>query len=481
MIVSKCPSCREAVTVPDAARSARVRCPLCQDEYTLGEVLERCPPLLEVLHAGEAGTDALLHDGGYELSSAAAAGVTAPAFDFSESAALKPEATPARSATAAPSPARRSKRKPRNPLIEIAKVVGGGVVGLFIAQMVLWWMPFFNLDIGQRDPLSLGRNIGHYVPWIAWIVPPQVRGETTSTDSSGTSGDDTQNKGGQQGSQTASTSSAGGNSTVTASTSRGADNGRDESPFSSDKFTGKPGQSDQSPNAAEPKTSEPVEVNVPPPQVAPPVELRRSGFKTPGEGEPDELAGAIAAAAEANAAYDAAANGTTALRMYDALSEVGSVLSRIDVSKKGQQQAHAEECRKLVSSLGTNKHTGISALAAQRLDDPQRAADGIALVGIALVGTVQSIETLEHGYYICATELGQDGKIVSVIGWGGRPHFSAGDKVFVLGVILDDPAARLIDFPGSGGQAVAGLFSQVLARAETGQESPPPEVKVESP
>jgi len=52
-VVSTCPECAKAVTVPDRLGSdARVRCPLCEAEYLLGEATADAPPELVVLDPG---------------------------------------------------------------------------------------------------------------------------------------------------------------------------------------------------------------------------------------------------------------------------------------------------------------------------------------------------------------------------------------------------------------------------------------------
>jgi hypothetical protein len=47
--------------------------------------------------------------------------------------------------------------------------------------------------------------------------------------------------------------------------------------------------------------------------------------------------------------------------------------------------------------------------------------------------------------------------------------------VIVAGVIVDDPAAALMNYSGSGGPAVCGLFAKVLAKAPPSEEQPTPE------
>ena len=52
MTTVSCPKCSDQVTVPASApRSARVRCPLCQEEYDLADALAQLPPTLIVISA----------------------------------------------------------------------------------------------------------------------------------------------------------------------------------------------------------------------------------------------------------------------------------------------------------------------------------------------------------------------------------------------------------------------------------------------
>ena len=52
MSITQCPKCDEKVTLPAGGhRDARVRCPLCQEEYVLSEALDKLPPTLILLDA----------------------------------------------------------------------------------------------------------------------------------------------------------------------------------------------------------------------------------------------------------------------------------------------------------------------------------------------------------------------------------------------------------------------------------------------
>jgi hypothetical protein len=85
------------------------------------------------------------------------------------------------SSSSRPPPRRpaRSRNRPSggNPVREIIKIVAGGVVGLTIGQLILWWMPG-NWTLSNRDPAGIGARVGSYVPW---LVPAGVRGEPQVT------------------------------------------------------------------------------------------------------------------------------------------------------------------------------------------------------------------------------------------------------------------------------------------------------------
>src|SRR4029078_3582714 len=50
MAIVRCPRCRDEVTGPRGAPSrARVRCPLCWEQYLLSEALASAPPLLVII------------------------------------------------------------------------------------------------------------------------------------------------------------------------------------------------------------------------------------------------------------------------------------------------------------------------------------------------------------------------------------------------------------------------------------------------
>jgi hypothetical protein len=162
MSVVRCPRCRDEVTLPAKASSkALVRCPLCLEEYLLAEALAHAPPTLLVIGGEESGAvapGAQQVDDGYQLTGG---GFSAGILDASAPA------------TAAAMPARpvlrsggRPRKKEKNPIVEAIKVVLGGVVGLSLGLLILWWVLGMDVDMGPV--------VAKYVPS---IVPARFRGQ----------------------------------------------------------------------------------------------------------------------------------------------------------------------------------------------------------------------------------------------------------------------------------------------------------------
>jgi hypothetical protein len=189
MTIVACPKCADLVALPDrASRRATVRCPLCQEQFLLREVLDKLPPALMVVDDPE-------------VADAAPAGEAAPeewvrpAFPDAEGAGFAPlsiETEAARApATGVPRgrrPAPRAKRKPKNPVMEGVKIVLGGVAGLAIAQIILWWVGSSQAWPKQRaDMFELAPKVARFAPW---IVPDRYRGAPSTGDAVGASEDD---------------------------------------------------------------------------------------------------------------------------------------------------------------------------------------------------------------------------------------------------------------------------------------------------
>lgn len=208
MSVVACPKCAEKVTLPPKAPpTAKVRCPLCGDEYLLEEAMSTMPPMLEVLELPEGyqpesevdiSTEAFLKSPdrpavmddmdelkleGSEVGVAVADELT-PTYDEwgptrSTTATYELEESPALDTAITPrelvqTPVRKRKKQ-INPIFHVIGIVGGGVVAIPVALLILLWLP----GSLRRDPLQIGHQLGQYAPF---LVPADFR-PTGSDDS----------------------------------------------------------------------------------------------------------------------------------------------------------------------------------------------------------------------------------------------------------------------------------------------------------
>jgi hypothetical protein len=173
MAIVRCPRCRDEVTVPPGATSrALVRCPLCLEQYLLTEALANAPPLLVTI-GGEVPQAVIEH------SAAEGHAVTAGHdYQLAETFAHSPDSHwgHAAAATLAPrAPAglagRRARKRAPNTVLLTLSWIGGGVLSLILAPLILWW-------IFKVDPVEIGPTVAVYAPW---VVPQQFHGSPAST------------------------------------------------------------------------------------------------------------------------------------------------------------------------------------------------------------------------------------------------------------------------------------------------------------
>jgi hypothetical protein len=150
----------------------------------LAEVLSKMPPALIVVDDPEAAAQSVA-----PIGFGAPEDADAPAFLASENtggfAPLSIETDTARAPASAASPRRRPgvparKRKPKNPIVEGLKIVLGGVAGLAIAQVILWWLGSSQSWPKQRaDMFQLAPKVARFAPW---IVPERYQSERPARD-----------------------------------------------------------------------------------------------------------------------------------------------------------------------------------------------------------------------------------------------------------------------------------------------------------
>jgi hypothetical protein len=169
MIVVGCPACGDNVLAPSGVSTeANVRCPLCMEEFPLSAAFGELPPELIVLDQPAAAPSpspaAIMPidtSGGGRANSAG----EAPAFQFEEgSAPVRPQVQVRQPATGV---------KPKNVIVEMLKVVLGGVLGLAIGQILLWRIPG-NWPAHQRDPFHFGEKYGNLFP-VNFLAPESVK------------------------------------------------------------------------------------------------------------------------------------------------------------------------------------------------------------------------------------------------------------------------------------------------------------------
>jgi hypothetical protein len=180
MTTVSCPKCNDQVSVPSSApRSARVRCPLCQEEYDLADALAQLPPALIIISAAVTDEPVLAAVGGMDAATGSHIGSELDhGFDShleghssKEYSTGVLDAAPSREEmVSAPTPsfraAPRPKRKEKSMVGELVKIVLGGVVGIGLAIVILWWGP--GVDLGLAPTIAK-------VSWMRWVLPPKFR------------------------------------------------------------------------------------------------------------------------------------------------------------------------------------------------------------------------------------------------------------------------------------------------------------------
>ena len=212
MMVASCPTCYGQVTVPPHAElDARVRCPLCGEEYPLAEAVGDLPPMLIMLDDPRA-----VPDNRPVIEAAATTGSTAaepgpegtaePAGSEPRGETLKREPLPAVGAVAEDNvrPDTAQSKQVDTPLVfppeqgggatstgtmakkahanrhqksmagEMIQIVAGGVAAVVLFHAIFWW----GL---HRDPLRLAPKLPAFM---AFLAPADLRGLPSARDPS---------------------------------------------------------------------------------------------------------------------------------------------------------------------------------------------------------------------------------------------------------------------------------------------------------
>lgn len=460
-----CPRCREPVALPyNASPRALVECPLCLERYPLEEALRGAPPMLRVLDDPDAGLTAVETPGEFRLAPTTgdvaamlpARAEAAPAFDFREAAAPSLPKRPT------PSSVSHRRRAPKNPLIEGVKIVGGGLVGIALAVLIMWWLL-------KRDSFELGPKVGR-VPVLRLLVPEEFRGsepldQEAPTPTEPRPGADRVKAGARPAPPRRTTTrgreSVGGNAQSSPSQPSAAgvrepvENAGNPSP--------------EPPSAVSPAT-EPPAAEPPPVKSSPPspqasaspekfLGVRDAPQVSPGEF--DELLLAARQAYEQAAASDPAelegvAAAPSDRSLYERLARLAQATTFLSGQQFGQRGREAELRKTLLQiASSADRRESLAKAAAEWLDDPsQRTSDGVVLLGQAA--------SIARAGDLFITQLQRPDKLdatVDVFSYRDpRERFEEGDQLLVLGSIVRRPADRLAGYTGDAEEVVWGGY-----------------------
>ncbi len=188
--VAKCPFCLEWVRTASNLEPIRVQCPICAAQFSSVELLEMQPPELLLLpdlpdpeSEGESDKAAVAGDSTVRADALvvlppeqAGEGLEPSPSPLQDAPEIldpqpigggripSPFVTPSSAGSASVSRRWRARQRRRNPATELLKIVLGGIAGILIAQLILWWLPG---DL-RRDPLGLAPRLPD---WLQWMRP----------------------------------------------------------------------------------------------------------------------------------------------------------------------------------------------------------------------------------------------------------------------------------------------------------------------
>ncbi len=168
MTIAHCIQCEDEIMVPPGVSpKATVRCPLCDEDFVLGDALKRLPPLLIVVDDPDPPAATAVADKPYKPKFSGATSTPGVAVDTGDAPAVQMQKEGAKPRRAPRPTSKRPPKKKKSALLEIVKIVVGGVVGIGLAIILLWYLPYG----WQKDPFSLAPKVYDYAPW---IVPTAV-------------------------------------------------------------------------------------------------------------------------------------------------------------------------------------------------------------------------------------------------------------------------------------------------------------------
>lgn len=513
MTIASCPKCTDQVTMPvGVGREATVRCPLCHEEFRLADVLDKLPPVLIVVDAGPMPVHGAFPAAASVTEAANLAGAIDEEAEFAGAKGFVVQrGTPVATRDEAAGARRRGRtrpRKPKNPMVEGVKIVLGGLAGLAIGQLILWWLPW---DQYRRDPAKIGPKVAKYA---AWLVPDKFRGTEKPRTAEGDASSTIDNN-----SQTA--KQVAGNERGKDNTSpprwpalhppSESKNGKSETPSAKKSRTppklkkspkepgldqleepaeapGKEGMPESSGNPADIPELQSGDLKMAPLPVQPvldlpPIELppvakeadKPDDPKRPGAAKPEAkpqsptarrvarpvttpaaLKQALAEAEDAAAAWTAAEkpDAKASSSAYEALTKLAESVAFAEQV----DQATTDAVRRLLESLA-DKPVSLRAIAQagpQWLKSDDRTNDGVLLIAV-----VQKTEQ-QGGLFETVLRLAGGDQAVLLSDRDPAASYKTDARVLVVGGIVDDPAGKIAGFTGSAQRVVWAGYCQVL-------------------
>jgi hypothetical protein len=296
-------------------------------------------------------------------------------------------------------------RRRQNLLVELAKPVVGGIIGLLIAQLILWWLP----GDWRRDPFGLATQLPRYLDFLA---PEALRRSTPD------------------GARTTNVL-PGGNPDI--DLSRVGINRPDASPDASSTAT---------------DAEQPLESDRP---VASSGPIGLSGVPVLSYAEFDA---ALRQARAMDASVDSSVNPQTDKRaqqqFYVHMAELARNVTFLDrgTPEAAEGLRSAEEFLESIAASPLKlKILGVGA--AGWINYKARPT-----TGIAFAGTVRQIDRQGNTYETKVELAGRPGSFLDILSQADpredpRARFEIGDMVVVLAIIVDDPASQVAGYTGN--------------------------------
>ncbi len=496
MLLAACPKCQESILVPyGVSAAAQVRCPLCQEEYTLSDVLEQLPPALIVVDGEEVA--ALAHVGGEAASAVSAISVASQrgdsdsalrafitekggspavadgdgsrtAFDYAERQAPAAAKAGPRAGTSA-----RPRRRQRSPLFHVAGIVLGGLAAAPLAQLILWWLP----GSWQRDPMNLGPTVGRYVPF---IVPKNLRSPEPVEEDKQREGltSPAPSNGGNDSRDTAGGDKKPNRLAGQLASGSGGQGDKDSGGLADASRPFQPGagnSTDKGANTgAKSGTGNGADTDFPLSGLGGDTPLPGDGGYQPGSagtfpirGGPTtrtaDLERALAEAGAARKALSEVADMTAdekrdaRMRLYRALARLGDVVTHVDHKDIGLAE-QVDLLERLLFDVGRNRTTFefLGSAAAKWIDDNDRAS-----AGVVLAGTIRQNRQVGDLYEVQIELAGtsEEPRVVSVLGWiNSQVGQRREDRVIIVGTFVPDPNENLSGYHGTEDEVICGGF-----------------------